>query len=91
MKSRTLNLIGLALGICGVFMLFKWGPPQPSFTKAGSLIAEDNTPDATGKTVAEYDREIKSKEIKYSRISKLGLILIALGFTCQFIAVLIDN
>ena len=73
-------------------MLFKWGPPQPSFMKGVPIIIEDNTPiDATGKTAAEYDREIKSKEKKYSRMSKLGLILIALGFVFQFAAVWRDG
>jgi hypothetical protein len=92
MKSKIINSIGLALGIIGVFMLFKWGPPQPSFETGIGLGLEDNTPiNSTGKTVAEHNREIKEKEQLYSRRSKQGLILIIIGFIFQFVAVWIDK
>lgn len=92
MRSNVINSVGLVLGIIGVFMLFHWGPPQPSFKTGIGIGLEDNTPiDKSGKTVAEYNKKIKEKEKLYSRRSKQGLALIAIGFAFQFIAIWIDS
>ena len=73
-------------------MLFTWGPPQPSFEIGIGIGLEDNTPIGnTEKTVADHNREVKAKKRLYSRMSKLGLLLIAIGFGFQFVAVWIDR
>jgi hypothetical protein len=85
MKSiQILNSIGLGLGMIGVVILFIFGPPQPALESGVSLGLEDGTPiDASGKTVAEYNREVEKRRRKHSILSKMGLGLIFLGFAFQ--------
>src|SRR4029077_14283723 len=37
LTARWLNTIGLAFGIVGVLIIFRWGPPQPNFDEAAYL------------------------------------------------------
>ena len=88
MIIQILNTIGLALGIIGVLIIFKWGPPQPDLGEGTNLLAEDDTPiNSTGKTSGENDIETMEKRRKYKRRSRLGLFLIMVGFIIQLIAV----
>jgi hypothetical protein len=85
---QILNSIGLGLGMVGVIILFIFGPPQPTLESGVSLGLEDATPiDSTGKTVAEYNRDVEKRRRNHSIISKIGLGLIFLGFAFQFWAI----
>jgi len=81
--SKWLNTVGLISGIIGVLVLFKWGPPQPSFDRGAALLLEDNTKLPNGKTVAQNAADIASLEDRHKWISKIGLGLIGLGFAFQ--------
>ncbi len=60
MRIKIVNTIGLTLGIVGVVFIFIWGPPQPQLELGISIGLEDATPiDNSGKTVAEYNKEVK--------------------------------
>jgi hypothetical protein len=92
MTSQVLNTIGLILGIIGVSFIFKWGPPQPSFEAGVSLGVEDATPIGdTGKTVADHDREVAVQRRRYTRMSRIGLLLIMIGFALQLCALWIPD
>ena len=41
MGAKILNTIGLGSGICGVIMIFIWGPPQSVFVPGVSLGLDD--------------------------------------------------
>ena len=63
-NSKSLNTIGLALGLIGVIIIFIWGPPQPILEEGIKLGLEDNTPiDDNGKTVKEHNEETTKKDI----------------------------
>ena len=84
---KILNSIGLLLGLVGVTFIFIWGPPQPNLEEGISICLEDNTPiDDSGKTAKDHDNEIKKKRERHKLMSKIGLLLVFLGFLFQFIA-----
>jgi len=88
MEPRIISTIGLVFGIFGVLMVFVWGPPQPTLTQGISLGLENGTPiDDTGTTVADYDRKVAKRRKTYTRMSRIGLILIMVGFALQLWAV----
>jgi len=88
MDPRILSTIGLIFGIIGVLIVFVWGPPQPILSPGISLGLENGTPiDDTGKTVAEYNRDVAKRRKSYTRMSSFGLILIMIGFALQLWAV----
>ena len=87
MSSRLLNTIGLVVSIIGVWFLFFWGPPQPSFETGISIGLQDATPlDRSGKTVADHNREVEAKRKRYTTMSRVGLLLIIVGFVLQLCA-----
>ena len=87
MNSRTLNSIGLILGIIGVVFLFVWGSPQPSFTEGTFMAVEDGTViDKNGTTAGERDESIRNSRERYTILSRCGLSLIAVGFVFQIAA-----
>jgi hypothetical protein len=73
--AKLVNATGLALGMIGVVVIFKWGPPQPSF-EGDSMLLESTD---TKKLVAERKT--------YERLSRVGLALIGFGFAFQLCAV----
>ena len=88
MDPRILSTIGLTFGIIGVLMVFVWGPPQPTLTPGVSLGLENGTPiDDSGKTVADYNRAVEKQRKTYTCMSRIGLILIMIGFGLQLWAV----
>lgn len=92
MNSKIFITIGLILGMLGVVFIFIWGPPQPTLKPGIFLALEDKTPiDNTDKTVEEYNKEIISKRKLYSCMSKIGLVLIFIGFGCQLAAIWIPS
>jgi hypothetical protein len=84
MRTKIVNTIGLALGIVGVVFIFIWGPPQPQLEPGISIGLEDATPiDNSGKTVAEYNKEVQNRRRVHEVMSRLGLIFIMVGFGFQ--------
>jgi hypothetical protein len=79
-----LNAIGLFLGMLGVAVIFKWGPPQPSFKT--SLVPSDRTVLPDGTTASERARANKRLKSLYQNRSRIGLGLLGAGFLFQFIA-----
>jgi len=69
-----LNLIGLVLNVIGGLVIFKWGPPQPSFDKY-EAVAWESTP--------EEEAKVEALERRYRVMSRVGLGLIILGFILQ--------
>jgi hypothetical protein len=80
---KSLTIIGLVLGIMGVVILFKWGPPQPSFERGASIGLEDDTKLSNGKTVTENNADLAALEKCHKLRSKIGLGLVGLGFVFQ--------
>ena len=78
MKPRILNSIGLFLGIVGVVIIFRWGPPQPTFIP-GMFI------DFGGSQ--EHDKLLLAERDTYKTRAAVGLGLIGIGFLFQFVAV----
>jgi hypothetical protein len=73
MTEAGLNLIGLMLNVIGGLVIFKWGPPQPSFEKRDFLEME----------WSPHEAEAEALEKRYRIMSRVGLGLIILGFILQ--------
>lgn len=87
-SPEILNTSGLLLGIIGVLIIFIWGPPQPEHSTGISLGLEDATPiNKSGKTVAEHNKDVEKREKFYSKMSRIGLLLIMIGFAFQLVAI----
>ncbi len=88
MNNRWLNIFGLCCGMVGVVVLFLWGPPQPTLETGVSIAIEDRTviDQKTGKTVADHNREIEKKRVRYKLMSQIGLGLVGVGFLFQLVA-----
>lgn len=85
--AAWLNTVGLMLGMVGLAMLFRWGPPQPSHQQGVFLALESATPiDDRGTNVAERDRQIEHRRARYAMLSKVGLTLVGVGFGYQLLA-----
>jgi hypothetical protein len=90
---RLLNLAGLVLGMVGVLVIFKWGPPMPdldddpstvlSFPVTPTTAFEDGT---TGQDVIDAAARRGHLKRVHSIMSRVGLGLIGLGFALQFLA-----
>ena len=84
--AQIINSFGLVLGMTGAWILFKWGFPQPSFEEGVGLGLEDATVLENGLTVAENNQKVREEKEQFTRISKLGLALIFIGFFFQLVA-----
>jgi hypothetical protein len=80
--TRILNLAGLILGMVGVVVIFKWGPPMPDLDDDPHTVI--GWP-PTEETKAEAKRRGRLKR-RHQRMSRFGLVLIGCGFLAQFIA-----
>lgn len=78
--SRVFNLIGLALTLVGVLILFRWGMPFHVPTGGATSII-------TGQADV---REIALERI-YTIIGYVGLALLILGTALQMVAALIPQ
>jgi hypothetical protein len=74
MTEAGLNLIGLMLNVLGGLVIFRWGPPQPSFEKE-NLMAWGDDPEHTAK--------VEALERRHRVMSRIGLSMIILGFILQ--------
>lgn len=84
---KLLNTIGLVLGIVGVVLIFVWGPPQPNLEEGLSLGFGDDQDFADGTTVAGHNAAVRSKRRRHKWMSRIGLLLVGLGFGAQLAAV----
>jgi hypothetical protein len=80
LTARWLNTIGLAFGIVGVLIIFRWGPPQPNFDEAAYLLL-------VGPEAQHNVEDVKRLKRQYQMMSSIGLGLIGLGFGAQLVAV----
>ena len=86
LTAQWLNTIGLALGMAGVVILFIWGPPQPDFGEGVALgLSPGDIFDS--KTVAERDAGLRRLKRRHTVMSRIGLVLIGVGFFDQLVAV----
>lgn len=88
-QTQILNVIGLSLDLIGVAMLFFWAPVQPNLEEGIGLGLEDATI-VDGKTVAEHNQNKQKQKKKIHILSRIGLILIIVGFSIQIISNLIQ-
>lgn len=87
MEQGSMNAIGLVLNMIGVIIIFFWGPPMPNFEEGVALGLAEKTPiTPNGKTVEEHDKELKCKRNIHVIMSRLGLIIIFIGFGLQLSA-----
>ena len=88
----NLNVWGLIFGMIGSIILFFWSPPQPVLTPGVSMGLEDATPiDESGKTVAEYNREIQDRADFYSFMARVGMAFVFLAFASQLVALYVPE
>ena len=85
---QWLNSIGLVLSMIGVIVIFFFGPPQPNLETGTPILLENASPLPGGGTAADRDQDVQKKRIRYSHISKGGLLLIFFGFAFQLLAAL---
>jgi hypothetical protein len=86
MLPEWINTIGLVANIIGVVIAFFYGYPQPSHEEGVSLGLELGTPLSDGKTVAQHNEDVRRQRRKYLICSRLGLLLMGLGFVLQLVA-----
>ncbi len=86
-----LNSGGLLLNILGVVMIWFYGFPQPSFSKAGALLLEDNNPTPDGRTYRRVRAEQAATMKTYLSLSTLALFWMIAGFVLQFLAALMNG
>jgi hypothetical protein len=87
---RLLNLAGLLLGMVGVLVIFKWGPPQPDFSEGIALGLEPATVFVDGTKVSDLIEAARRLKRRHSIMSGFGLGLIGFGFLAQFIATILE-
>ena len=85
--AQLFNSMGLVLGMLGVALIFVWGPPQPQLDEGVDRVLEDDTPLENGLTVAQYNMDVRKRRLRHKRLSRIGLVLVFIGFFCQFLAV----
>ena len=78
--SSFLNVVGLIFDIMGVLILFYFGPPVIRLTSEGHEILPYNPMDDS------VTRKNRAKYRKHSRMSKLGMVCILVGFLFQLSA-----
>jgi hypothetical protein len=82
LSGRYVGAIGSGIAFCGGLVLFKWGPPQPSFqTYIGLALIQS--------------RDIQPQQEKlrrrYQMMSQIGMALVTMGFLIQTVAVVVPD
>jgi hypothetical protein len=86
MTSTCINSAGLIANIIGVTMAFYFGFPQPSHDEGVNLGLEENTRLQSGLTVKEHDEQVRLRKRRYLFWSRVGLVLMIVGFALQLVA-----
>ena len=81
-----LNIVGLLLDLVGSILLFFYGHPQPSFDEGIGIGLENGNVLEDGRTVKQYDNDIREMKLKYILISKIAMISVIVGFAFQLSA-----
>jgi hypothetical protein len=79
------NTVGLILGMVGVVLIFKWGPPQPALEEGVRLGLEEGNVLPDGRTVAQRDADIRALRSRHLIMSRSALGLIFVGFALQLV------
>jgi hypothetical protein len=87
LTAQWLNTIGLVLGIAGVVILFIWGPPQPNFEETVTRSIQPSTVSKDGRKVSDMIETTRRLKRRHQVMSRVGLVLIGVGFGAQLIAV----
>jgi hypothetical protein len=87
MTSHVLNTLGLVLGMAGVLVIFRWGPPQPEFSESVGIGISPATVLKDGTKVADIIADARRLKDKHWKMSSLGLGLVFIGFAVQLVAV----
>ena len=82
-SGRLLNSVGLVLGMLGVLLIFRFGPPMPDLEHGVGLGIDEGTRLADGRTVAEHNVDRLRLRKRHARISQVGLLLVFAGFALQ--------
>ena len=78
--SRVFNLVGLALSLVGVLILFRWG--MPFRVPTGGVV---------GLAIEGTDQKAAALDRIYAACGWVGLILTILGTVFQMLAVLMPD
>ena len=87
MTAQWLNTIGLVLGIVGVLIIFRWGPPQPDFDETIGVALDPGIVFADGTKASDMEEATRRLKRRHKVMSRVGLGLIGLGFVAQLAAV----
>ena len=87
MNSDILNSFGLGSDILAGIVLFFFGPPQPSLEEGVGLGLSEGTVLQSGITVSVHNAQVRRLRAKHLMISRVALLLLALGFFLQLVAV----
>ena len=91
MTVKELALIGLALNMAGVLLLFFFGFPQPDLSEAVTIEVEDNTVFTDGTSASGLKENARRKKRFYKTMSSVALLLLLIGFIFQALSVLKGN
>ena len=84
MCTQAITTLGLILDTIGALILFFYAPPQPSFEESVGIALEDATPlGEGGETVADHKERARKTRERYTWISRVAMLIIALGFVLQ--------
>ena len=78
------------MDVIGVAILFFWAPVQPNLEEGIGLDLADATI-VEGKTVSEHNKDKEKQKKKTTILSKIGLVLILIGFFIQIISNLLQD
>lgn len=81
-----LNEAGLCVALFGGLIIFRWGPPQPSFQSYVAMSLESATPIGGGKTAGDVEQDAERQKRHYQVMARVGLGLIIFGFAMQAVA-----
>jgi hypothetical protein len=88
--ARWLAILGLILGMAGVAMIFRYGPPQPSLELGVGLMVESGTVLPDGQTADDRDTDVARLRQLHTNRSRIGLALVFVGFAMQLCAVIFE-
>jgi hypothetical protein len=85
-NPKWITIVGLALELIGVAIIWRFGWPQPQLEGGSSFALEDDTPMDDGMTAGQERAEIADRRPTYAKMSVLGFSLLAIGLVLQGIA-----
>jgi hypothetical protein len=83
LPAHIVSVVGLALGMLGVVIVFFSGAPQPNLREYVALGIGDETRMPDGRTAREHGNELQRRRRNHTVISRIGLGCIFIGFALQ--------